>query len=190
MNPSRASHGFLLGLLFALPASCGSAHAATVWTDADGDGLPDTGTFPTSTGSTVTVDVWIDSESFTWTNFIVFVNRGSNIDAAGGGYYISSTDGVNFPVDTFTNPEATGLGGIFYDNHGLERIGYIGARPRVPGVFCLSPIIDPEPYGEFSHLGTQSGYSLFGTSDNTCYDATPSTASLLVSWGTLKALYR
>jgi hypothetical protein len=55
----------------------------------------------------------------------------------------------------------------------------------------LSPIVDPQnPYGTFSVLGTQAGYALFGTTSNTCYEASPSTDSESINWGTLKGLYR
>jgi hypothetical protein len=176
-------------MLTVLLAPAGPVRAARVWMDGDGDGLPDTQQFQTTVGTLVTADVWIDSESFHWTYFVIFVQRTSNFVFAGAQYSISG--GENFPIDTFTNARATGFGGSLYDNHGLDLIGSLTAWANRSGVFCFSPITDPDNvFGTFCTIGAATDYALFGTSDNTCYQATGSTGAETLTWGHLKALYR
>jgi hypothetical protein len=184
-------------LVLLLLLSVTPSHAAKIWTDGTGDGLPDSGNLPATVNSTVTITAWIDSESFTWTNYVVYIERSSGaLILVSAAYLISG--GANFPIDTFSNPRAVGFGGIFYDNiHGVNAIGTITGRPNRAGLFCYRPIIDPQHILEtFSALGTQTSYTLFGTRYNTCYQVTqqlgePKThATESVSWGQLKGLYR
>src|SRR5262245_44959823 len=73
----RASSGMLAGamtMLVALVTFAPSARAATVWFDTDGDGLPQQGgLLAVSSGADLTLDVWINSGSFQWTNYLLYL---------------------------------------------------------------------------------------------------------------------
>jgi hypothetical protein len=148
------------------------AHASDqIWTDGNGDGLPDPPVLSgPPVGSTVTVDLWFDSGSFQFTNYIVFAQRDPCLSFISADYVI--TGGTNFPVDTFSNPSAVGLGGFgFPPTAGTTRVGVITLRKDVSGQCCVSPIVDPQnTFETFSVLGAPEGaYHLFGVSFGTCW---------------------
>ena len=62
-----------VAVMAALVAFCSSANAGQIWTDGNGDGLPDGAAFPATPSTNVTVGVWIDAQSFTWTNYLAYV---------------------------------------------------------------------------------------------------------------------
>ncbi len=145
--------------------------ADQIWTDGNGDGLPDPPTLPAPPiGDTVTLDIWFDSGSFQFTNYIVFVQRDPCLSFVSAEYVIAG--GFNFPVDTFSNPSAVGMGGFgFPPSAGATRVGTISLRKDVSGQCCVLPIVDPQNNFEtFSSLGAPAGaYHLFGVSFGTCW---------------------
>src|SRR5262245_13179111 len=46
-----------------------TSHAGQMWTDADGDGLPDSSPLIRPPCAALTIDLWVDSQSFQFTNF-------------------------------------------------------------------------------------------------------------------------
>lgn len=184
----------------AAPAAC-----ATIWTDANGDGLPDTTIFNVPANTIDTVDIWIDSESFAWTNYLVYVEHASG--AFKRRYAGYSIQGGNFPIDWFSLPRGVGFGGYGYDNQGVEKIGWFAFKflgTTALNGKCIKPIIDIyNSYGVFSQLGSSESYALFSTASNSCYksasgggaktDGTGDVADEGVedtSWGRVKGLYR
>jgi hypothetical protein len=171
-------------LVTAVCASCGGGSASTwtrglgapggssIWTDFDGDGLPDlSGPTFAEPGRLVSVDLWIDGGDFVWTNYLAFVEWNPDcMSLASASYLISG--GGNFPIDNFSHPNAVGFGGYCYDQGGLDalkRIGRLSFTIDSPGFCCVTPIIDPNnPYYVFSMLAAGSAYRLFSSGSGTC----------------------
>jgi len=168
---ARAGCVVALGLSLALVLAAPRAiRAGSVWTDANGDGLPDApGTLVASTGDVVSVDVWIDSQSFAWTNFLVYAEwTPGRFQFLSGQYRI--TGGQNFPVDDFTHPSGVGFGGAGYDRQGIDRMATIDLRVLSGGACCVTPIIDVyNPYYAFCQLGSGAAYLLFTSNPNSCW---------------------
>ncbi len=176
----------VLGFFAALQLAPASARAGQVWTDGDGDGLPDTsplGSVPI--GADVTVDVWIDSQSFVWTDFVVFIERGDCLGFVN--YGRRGCADCTFPPDNVSNPTATGI--AYYGvpgQHGVSSLGFLTFRKNSVGRCCATPIIDVNnPFGTFSVLGSQTSYLLFQTASGSCWDAPPS-GTEPTSWGGVK----
>jgi hypothetical protein len=150
-------------------ASCAPAGAGQIWTDGNGDGLPD-GSPPAAPPSTnVTIGVWIDAQSFSWTNFLAYIEwTGQCISYVSASYVISG--GSNFPIDNFSHPRGIGFGGSGYAQGGVDHIGNMTLHIDSPVSCCVTPIIDQyNPYYVFSQLGAGSAYMLFSTNPGTCY---------------------
>jgi hypothetical protein len=146
------------------------AQAGQIWTDGNGDGLPDPGQgLPGSPSTNVTIGVWIDAQSFTWTNFLAYIEwSGQCISYVSASYVISG--GSNFPIDNFSHPRGIGFGGSGYAQGGIDHIGNVTLHINTPVSCCVSPIIDVyNPYYVFSQLGAGSAYMLFSTNPFTCY---------------------
>jgi hypothetical protein len=161
---------FLTGAVAAaLVLCCSSAFAGQTWTDGDGDGLPDGGPFLLGSPGAVNVDVWIDSQSFLWTNYLVFVEwNDACLDYVSAAYIVSG--GTNFPLDDFSNPSAIGFGGFGFSLQGVTRIGSVSLNYTGPGTCCVQPIIDyNNPYGTYCALGNGPAYLLFTTNSQTCW---------------------
>jgi hypothetical protein len=156
---------------FMVLASCALAGAGQIWTDGNGDGLPDGGTsivIPPS--SNVTVGVWIDAQSFSWTNFLAYVEWSGNCFSYVSASYVIS-GGSNFPIDNFSHPSGIGFGGSGYAQGGVDQIGNLTLHVNTPLSCCVTPIIDVyNPYYVFSQLGAGSAYMLFVTNPQTCYN--------------------
>jgi FlgD Ig-like domain/Beta-propeller repeat len=157
----------LLGLVLALP-NASSLQAAEIWLDADGDGLPDSDTLAIEVGQPVTVGIWIDSESYTWTNFLAFVEYGDAIEVDSAAYTVSG--GGPFPIDDFSVPNAVGLGGYGYSESGVTQLGNLYVHATASGVVCLAPRIDTEAE-PFSQLGVDTSYALFSEAAPSCVSA-------------------
>lgn len=73
--------------------------AGQVWLDANGDGLPDPNglqfIFPSDH---LTVDIWVDTQSFTFTGYRVTVDRGNWNTVVSASYVIAG--GTNLPIDS------------------------------------------------------------------------------------------
>ena len=147
------------------------AYPGQIWTDGDADGLPDDGaTLTVAPGEIVSVDIWIDSQAFQWTNFLVYAEWGAACFSYVSAQYLL-TDGKNFPIDRFSHPSGVGFGGFSYDRSGVEAIGRVNLRLTAPVTCCLTPIIDPNnPYGVFSQLGQGKSYFLFSSNPGSCWE--------------------
>ncbi len=144
------------------------AYGADVWTDGNGDGLPDTSVPTRYLEETVTVDVWIDSQSFSWTAFQVWVEHPSGLAYDSAGYTV--TGAANYPIDNFSNPTATGFAGIGYNNQGLTHIGWVRARIDSADTSCFTPIIDPaNSYETFCVLSRPDTAIIFIQSTGSCF---------------------
>jgi len=115
----------------------------------------------------VTVGVWIDAQSFSWTNFLAYVEwSGDCISYVSASYVISG--GSNFPIDNFSHPRGIGFGGSGYSQGGIDLIGNVTLHINTPVACCVTPIIDVYNY-VFSQLGAGSAYMLFVTNPGTCF---------------------
>ena len=159
-----------VSVIFALVALCDSAIAGQIWTDGNGDGLPDSGPIVASPNSDVTFGVWIDAQSFNWTNFLAYVEWSSGCMSYVSASYVIS-GGSNFPVDDFSHPRAVGFGAIGYTESGVDHIGNVTMHIDTFVSCCVSPIVDVyNPYYVFSQLGAGASYMLFSSNPGTCYD--------------------
>jgi len=153
-------------------ALAGRAGAGQVWTDGDGDGLPENGPLPTSASTNVTVGVWIDAQSFNWTNFLVYVEHNNDCLTYVSASYVIS--GTVFPIDDDSNPNAIGFGASGFSQGGIDQIGNITYHIDVPIGCCVTPIIDIyNPYDTVSLLGNAQAYMLFTSNPRTCYGSEP-----------------
>ena len=179
---------FLLALLLAAP----SVRAVPIWVDADGDGLPEPPDeiLAAEPGDIVTVDIWVDSQSFSWTNFQVWLDRGPTLAFTDGAYL--ARGGNNFPFDNFTIPTATGIGGFgFVGQHGVSLLARLSLRKTWPGLSTLSFLIDPnDPRENFSLLGTRGGYFLFERGEGARWQSGSDAAGGEKGWGLVKGLYK
>jgi len=152
-----------------LIASSGVANAGQIWTDGNGDGLPDGGPLMVAPNTTVTVGVWIDAQSFTWTNYLAYVDWTPGCLTYQSAAYVIS-GGNNFPIDDTTIPQALAFGGNGYNESGVDHIGNVFFQINIPVSCCVTPMIDIyNPYGVFSLLGSGAAYQLFTTNPGTCY---------------------
>lgn len=150
------------------------AQAGQIWTDGDGDGLPDEGNLPgfIQVSDLVSVDVWLDSQSFVWTYFQAWVEHNWTKRFYNGYYLVDG--GTTNPIDTFGNPSATGLSGNgFAPHHGVTLIGRLTYHNEAPWKNSVRPIIDySNPWGTFSIIGNGSSYMLFTTNPGTAWNKT------------------
>lgn len=168
-----------------LPAA---AFAGQIWTDGDGDGLPDGAKFIAEPSAVVSVDIWIDTQSFVFTYFQCWVERQQCLTFQSGQYTI--TGGTPDVIDTFSNPNATGFTGSGFANlHGVIKVARATFHIDLPGNCCVFPIIEyPNPFGTTSILGAGTAYQLFTTFGRTCWG--PPIANEETSWGAIKGLYQ
>lgn len=177
----------LLALLF-LAAAFDAAAAGTVWTDYDGDGLPDCGpanAFDASVGTVVGVDVWVDSQSSTWTGFMLFVAWDSAYLTFSDATYYDFGDGTNAPVFEFI-----GLGASFsgngYSNAGVDRIARLELSVDNSGNCCVWPNVDYNSLLKYWSYLTND-FLLFEQSAGTCFEAQITAPD---RWGRIGGLYR
>jgi len=162
--------------LLALAVAAPAARAASIWTDSNGDGLPDgPGGVAAAPGEVVTVGIWIDSGAFAWTNFLAYVEWDPVCLTYLTGTYIVD-GGTNFPIDTFSHPSGVGFGGFnFVPRQGLDLLARVSLRLDTAFTCCVLPIIDPEnPYQVFSQLGQGDAYALFTEMTGSCWISTAS----------------
>ncbi|MFN0150455.1 MAG: hypothetical protein ACKVU1_07060 [bacterium] len=163
----------LLFILLAIAATAfgGDANAGQIWTDFNGDGLPDPAApFPVYPGATVTLDLWIDAQSFAWSNFLAYVEWSPGaVSFVSASYTVSG--GQNFLLDRFSDPNALGIGGLGYDDRsGIDRLASITLQINDPAAACVVPIIDVNhPSYIFSILGNGPAYQLFTANPGTCF---------------------
>jgi hypothetical protein len=162
-----------VSLTIAMMAFCGAASAGQIWTDGNGDGLPDTEPLAATPSTNVTVGVWIDAQSFNWTNYLAYVEWASCLSYVSAQYVI--TGGSNFPFDNFSCADkgvssCFGFGGSGFNEGGVDHIGNITFHVETSVSCCVMPIIDIyNPDYVFSQLGAGSSYMLFTSNPGTCY---------------------
>src|SRR5262245_45371289 len=81
----------------------GNVGAAQIWTDGNGDGLPDVGPITVAPSTSVTVGLWIDAESLNWTNYLAYVEWTPGCIQYESATYVI-TGGNNFPIDDSSHP--------------------------------------------------------------------------------------
>lgn len=150
------------------------AVSGEIWTDGDGDGLPDpSGALFASFGDSIEVDVWIDAQAFAWTNYLAYVEWGASCFEFVSAEYLI-TGGSNFPIDRFSHPSAVGFGGFGYTEGGIDRVGRVRLRLVAQAACCVAPVIDPDnSYAIFSQLGAASQYLLFNSNPGSCWSPLP-----------------
>ncbi len=189
--------------LLALALAPASVFAGQIWTDGNGDGLPDChfndpycnvhcpapqNHLERRDSDLITIDVYLDSQSFQWTNYQAWVQRDGCFQFVSGQYRV--TGGTNFPLDNVSNPNATGFAGFGFNQHGVVLVGTLTVHYNGLVKWCLWPIIEIDnPYGTFSVLGTTSSYFLFNTRCGTCV-APPPSSTEPTTWGAIKGIYQ
>ena len=176
-------------LVFALVACASAAFGGQAWTDANGDGQPDTAPIVAPASTNLTVDLWIDSQSFTYTSYNIWAEWTGGLSRIGGG--VNQVAGCsNDPNDTFSHPRGIGFAGSVCNpaKHGIARIAtfqlHVDAIPA-----NVHPIIDAEnTYNVFSLLSSPGGYMLFQTASGTNIAGPSATEDK--SWGEIKGLYK
>jgi hypothetical protein len=149
-------------------------YGGRIWTDMDGDGLSECGPaspFLRAPGDTVSFDVWIDTESFVWSSFSIYVEwEPIALDFVAAEYIISG--GQNGPPDVWGGgPEAVGFVGWGYSRSGVELIGRVHLRYVQPLGTCVYPMIDPSYYGElWSQCNDDSDTFFFVEGSSSCID--------------------
>jgi hypothetical protein len=132
-------------LTVALSFPAPRSFAGQVWTDANGDGLPDNRSYFSVPSDLLSVDIWLDTQSFTFTSFRVTVERSGPVSTAAASYWISG--GSNSPIDSTSRPNSLIYSGSGYSAHGVTRIGLLVVHPDqfFPGCApFVSPIIDAQ----------------------------------------------
>jgi hypothetical protein len=159
-----------VSLMIAMTALYGAASAGQIWTDGNGDGLPDENWTPAPPSTNVTIGVWIDAQSFAWTNFLAYVEWIGDCSYVSASYVISG--GSNLPIDNFSHPRGVGFSGFGYTQGGVDQIGTVTLHINSALVgCCVLPIIDIyNPYYVFSQLAAGSSYMIFVTNPATCYN--------------------
>ena len=175
-----------------LGLSVAGASALPLWADGDGDGLPDSADRLqlVEPSALVTVDVWVDSQSFLWTNFQIWMEHGTALEYASGVYLV--TGGNTFPVDNYSSPTVTAIGGFTFmgGRHGATRLARLSYHVTRPGSASVSFVTDPDvPDGGFSSLGTRTGYFLFEESAGTRWVSFGVAGEDASSWRLIKGLY-
>lgn len=116
----------------------GSATAGSVWLDRNGDGLPDPGC-DFAPGFEMQVNVWIDTEAFTFTAFqITIEDEGLRVIEAD--YTISG--GTNAAIDSTSRPSSIIFAGSGYTSQGILQIGTIRYELEFDLCSIARPIID------------------------------------------------
>jgi len=182
-----------LAVLIALPVAAliapTAAHAAEIWLDTDGDGLPQgSPLWAVDPGDEVTLDVWINSGSFSWTNYLVYLHLDTDCLSLSSADYVIR--GSNFPVDDFSDESAIGFGGLGFDASGSDLIARITLRVESPQGCCVKPlteVVDDEE-SVWSQLGAGERYALFEETDGICFESTEGRD--VTSWGGIKGLYK
>jgi len=169
----RIASAFLLAALAAPAFAIGSASAGQTWTDGDGDGLPDSNDVIVATNTDVTLGVWMDAQSFAWTNFLAYIEWTPGcLQYLGASYVIAG--GSMFPIDDFSHANGVGLGGSGFNEGGVDQVGVVSLRGLVPVACAVTPVIDVyNPFYVCSQLGSGSAYQLFTTNPGTVYGDQP-----------------
>lgn len=175
-------------LLVALVALPSRARTATIWFDSDGDGLPQQGNLlAVSNGADLTLDVWINSGSFQWTNYLLYLEWDGCLSLSDPEYVMAG--GTNFPIDDFTKPSTIGFGGSGFNEHGSDLIGRVSVQINSPSGCCIKPVIElDEDYNVVTQLGYGESYRLFEDTDGLCFESLDSRQER--SWGGVKGLYK
>lgn len=173
-------------------ALVGSALAGQIWTDLDGDGLPG-GTVFGETSDTFEVDIWIDSQSFSFTEFQAAIDIGS-ANFAGPATVLAGCTGETVDGGStiiVSGKECATMSGVI-------KVGSFFMHINDDCVVCPIPIIEDVEtpgkeapcFGDTSRLVSPTGLFCFSTAGNDCVDCNAPTATDETTWGSLKGLYR
>lgn len=176
-------------ILLALALLPATAVAGQIWTDGNGDGLADPSTpFSVDVNDVVTVRVFFDSQSYTWTNYQAWISESPGLIFQSAQYLISG--GTNFPLDRASCPNWTGFAGIgFSGQQGVALVGSISYQVDVSSPTFVQPEIDEDhACGVFSVLGAESSYSLFESAEGTHWQNSVGTEPR--TWGQIKSIYQ
>ncbi len=166
--------------------------ALPLWADGNGDGLPDPvgGVTLTDRSALVTLDVWVDSQSFVWTNFQIWLERPPGLVYEDVAYLV--TGGNPFPVDDFTRPTLLGLGGFGYfgGRHGVTLLARLTLHKTRAERDSVSFLIDPADSNDIcSTLGTPTAYFVFDRAAGTSWATPGHSVTDETPWRRVKGLY-
>jgi hypothetical protein len=172
-------------------ALSGTAFAGQIWTDIDGDGLPGDQIYG-QVSDNVLVDVWIDSQSFAFTQFQVVVDIGG-ADFVGGGAVLPPC-AKNF---LFLQPLVIAQGTLCGPQHGVLKAASFTVHIK-DCVTCFVPVIQDSEFGggsttcggDTSRLVNGPATFCFQTAGFDCMRCDLPTASESVRWGKVKGLYQ
>jgi hypothetical protein len=163
--------------------------AGQIWTDGNGDGLPDTNKLQALPSDNVTVSIWFDTQSFEMTYYQTYIQRDPCVQFVGATY--EAGGGTTFPIDNFQHPFRTGhaRSGLS-PTHGVYRVGTITFHVEAPINCCVVPHIDggDAPYSIIGNNAT-GGYAFFQSRFGTCWEG-EGVSTEPTSWGNIKGLYQ
>ncbi len=181
-----------LGVASALILAVSSpAFAGQIWTDVNGDGLPGDKVFGQPSDN-VTVDVWIDSQSFVFSEFQAVIDIGTANFVAAAPLPLPCTGGtVSSPPVVIA--QGTGCPGL----HGVLKVARFTIHIN-DCVTCPTPLIkDGESpsksltcTGQVSRLIGSGNIFCFSTFGFDCVECDAPSANENKTWGRVKGLYR
>lgn len=172
-------------------AVAGAAGAGQIWTDLDGDGLPGDVVFGEPSDQ-VLVDVWLDSQSFEWTQFQVAVDVGdADYVAPGAVLPPCAPTFASMPGLVIVTGSGCGL------QHGVQKVAAFTIHLN-SCVTCPLPLIQDGEIaggsatcaGDVSRLVNGPTVLCFTTAGGDCARCDAPTASESRTWGEVKGLYR
>jgi hypothetical protein len=145
-----------------------------VWTDADGDALPDCGPanpFALAVGETAAIDVWIDSDDFVWTSFEIHLFWDvSGLEFVDAVYVIEGGQVLPPQIDSWSG--TIGFSGWSFSESGSTHIARVRFRAASVTGACVWPIFDPGSWTDtWSQVADVEGASrFFREVGATCYE--------------------
>jgi hypothetical protein len=173
----------LVALVLLVSLTSSPARSREIWTDANGDGLPDGGAMALAVGDTARLDLWFDSDALNWDGYYLYLGwpRGAFLWTDAGFY-----EGVDtWLFDVTWYPDTLGLINFIPGGSGVYRAAWIELRREVPELSCVEPLL-----GVWSRLRAGGEDYPFSKGHASCFEAAPPTATQPTTWGGIKGLYR
>jgi hypothetical protein len=179
-----------LGILASITA--GSARAGQIWTDIDGDGMPGDKVFG-QTSDTFLIDIWVDSQSFSFTWFQAAIEIGTG-NFAGPGTVIAPCTGSFTDNGSIVLVSGAACGTLT----GVLKVGSFFMHVNDDCLTCATPIIEGGEVeggtvvcdGDVSRLENGGSVFCFTSAGSDCVDCDAPTATDETTWGAVKGLYR